>query len=145
MSGDEKFSVFRHWKTNGHVLLLIFLQILFICLFAQFVRYDPTETSSAVPIKTYFLKDEENNCDYVKKEVTLANGTVVKEKVANTYTHEEGTEILLAYPSKYYFNIAFTRFFFLNLYLNKKFFFKMFLTKDSLSIFCIWLLKTWQS
>jgi len=98
MSGDEKFSVFRHWKTNGHVLLLIFLQILFICLFAQFVRYDPTETSSAVPIKTYFLKDEENNCDYVKKEVTLANGTVVKEKVANTYTHEEGTEILLAYP-----------------------------------------------
>ena len=105
MSGDEKFSVFRHWKTNGHVLLLIFLQILFICLFAQFVRYDPTETSSAVPIKTYFLKDEENNCDYVKKEVTLANGTVVKEKVANTYTHEEGTEILLAYPSKYYFNI----------------------------------------
>jgi len=98
MSGDEKFSVFRHWKTNGHVLLLIFLQILFICLFAQFVRYDPTETSSAVPIKTYFLKDEENNCDYVKKEVTLTNGTVVKEKVANTYTHEEGTEILLAYP-----------------------------------------------
>jgi len=98
MSGDEKFSVFRHWKTNGHVLLLIFLQILFICLFAQFVRYDPTETSSAVPIKTYFLKDEENNCEIVKKEVTLANGTVVKEKVANTYTHEEGTEILLAYP-----------------------------------------------
>lgn len=98
MSGDEKFSIFRHWKTNGHVLLLIFLQILFICLFAQFVRYDPTETSSAVPIKTYFLKDEENNCDYVKKEVTLKNGTVVKEKVANTYTHEEGTEILLAYP-----------------------------------------------
>ena len=80
MSGDEKFSVFRHWKTNGHVLLLIFLQILFICLFAQFVRYDPTETSSAVPIKTYFLKDEENNCEIVQKEVTLANGTVVKEK-----------------------------------------------------------------
>ena len=105
MSGDEKFSVFRHWKTNGHVLLLIFLQILFICLFAQFVRYDPTETSSAVPIKTYFLKDEENNCDYVKKEVTLANGTVVKEKVANTYTHAEGTEILLAYPSKYCISI----------------------------------------
>ena len=105
MSGDEKFSVFRHWKTNGHVLLLIFLQILFICLFAQFVRYDPTETSSAVPIKTYFLKDEENNCEIVQKEVTLTNGTVVKQKVANTYTHEEGTEILLAYPSKYYFNI----------------------------------------
>jgi len=98
MSSDEKFSVFRHWKTNGHVLLLIFLQILFICLFAQFVRYDPTETSSAVPIKTYFLKDEDNDCDYVKKEVTLKNGTVVKQNVANTYTHEEGTEILLAYP-----------------------------------------------
>merc|ERR1712018_1111168 len=98
MSSDEKFSVFRHWKTNGHVLLLIFLQILFICLFAQFVRYDPTETSSAVPIKTYFLKDEENNCEIVQKEVTLTNGTVVKQKVANTYTHEQGTEILLAYP-----------------------------------------------
>merc|ERR1711994_360790 len=43
-------------------------------------------------------KDEENNCEIVQKEVTLTNGTVVKQKVANTYTHEEGTEILLAYP-----------------------------------------------
>ena len=32
---------FPHWRRSAHVPLLIFLEILFIILFAQFVVYNP--------------------------------------------------------------------------------------------------------
>ena len=97
MAGDEKFSVFRHWKTQGHVLVLIFLQIMFIVLFALFVVYDPTPASSAMPKRTYKVKNED--CTY-KKEAYNSTATDVKIQVKNTYSEEEGRQILGVYPSK---------------------------------------------
>ena len=109
MAGSEKFSVLRHWKTQGHVLVLIFLQIMFIVLFALFVRYDPSAASSAMPKGTYNLKSEEDDCNYIKEDQTVkkGNGTeIVKIKVKNTYSDEEGRNILGVYPSKNFSNIV---------------------------------------
>ena len=95
MAGEEKFSVFRHWKTQGHVLVLIFLQIMFIILFALFVVYDPTPASSAMPKRTYKVKNEED-CTYKKEKYNSS----VSLQVKNTYSEEEGRQILGVYPSK---------------------------------------------
>lgn len=104
MNAKENFSLFRHWKTNGHVLVLIFLQIIFIVLFALFVVYDPTAESSAIPKGTYYLKNE-IDCSYIMEDQIIKhkNGTEsnVKTKVKNTYTSEQGQQILGNYPGKH--------------------------------------------
>ena len=104
MNAKENFSLFRHWKTNGHVLVLIFLQIIFIVLFAQFVVYDPTAESSAIPKGSYYLKNEVD-CSYIMEDQIIKhkNGTEsnVKTKVKNTYTSEQGQQILGNYPGKH--------------------------------------------
>ena len=103
MDVKENFSLFRHWKTNGHVLVLILLQIIFIVLFALFVVYDPTPESSAMPKGTYSLKNEKD-CSYVMEDQIIKheNGTEsnIKTKVKNTYTREQGQQILGNYPGK---------------------------------------------
>ena len=104
MNAKENFSIFRHWKTNGHVLFLILLQIVFIVLFALFVVYDPTAESSAIPKGTYYLKNE-IDCSYILQDQIIKhkNGTEsnVKTKVKNTYTSEQGQQILGNYPGKH--------------------------------------------
>ena len=104
MNAKENFSIFRHWKTNGHVLFLILLQIVFIVLFALFVVYDPTAESSAIPKGTYYLKNE-IDCSYILQDQIIKhkNGTEsnIKTKVKNTYTSEQGQQILGNYPGKH--------------------------------------------
>ena len=104
MNAKENFSIFRHWKTNGHVLFLILLQIIFIVLFALFVVYDPTAESSAIPKGTYYLKNE-IDCSYILQDQIIKhkNGTEsnIKTKVKNTYTSEQGQQILGNYPGKH--------------------------------------------
>ena len=104
MNAKENFSLFRHWKTNGHVLFLILLQIIFIVLFALFVVYDPTAESSAIPKGSYYLKNEVD-CSYIMEDQIIKhkNGTEsnVKTKVKNTYTSEQGQQILGNYPGKH--------------------------------------------